>query len=72
MADEREPEGDGGAGLPNRWKYPIAGLIVVVVLGLAVWQTYRTGRIPYEIVAPLLGAALWALFNFRVSDFRGK
>lgn len=66
MADERKPPGEGnGAG--NRWRLPMAALIVVVMLGLVIYMTYRTGEIPYQIAAPLLGAALWALYNFTAS-----
>lgn len=71
MSDELEPQ-SGVGGPPNRWKYPVAALIIVVVLGLVVWQTYATGEIPYQIVIPLLGAALWAVFNFRISDFTDR
>lgn len=51
----------------DRWKYPIAALIVVVMLGLVIYMTVRTGEIPYQIAVPLLGAALWALYNYNVS-----
>lgn len=54
-----------------RWKYPVAALIVVVMLGLVIYTTVTTGEIPYEIAVPLLGAALWALYNFQVSSGKG-
>lgn len=67
MAQEPEQPPDNS----SRWKIGTAVLIVVVMLGLAVYMTYRTGEIPYQIAAPLLGAALWALYNFNASGQKG-
>lgn len=66
MADAQEPGGG------NRWKYFTATATVVTVLGLAVYQTVRTGQIPYEILVPLVGGALWALYAYRMSGPGGK
>ena len=64
--DEREPND----GRHNRWKYATASATVVTVLGLAVYVTVRTGEVPYELVVPLVGGALWALYAYRVSGER--
>lgn len=61
-----EQESQGRAAL-DRWKYPVAALIVATFLGLVVYLTVRNGQLPYEIAVPLLGAALWALYNYRAS-----
>jgi hypothetical protein len=61
--DEREGQGNGG----HRWKYATASATVVTVLGLAVYVTVRTGEVPYELLVPLVGGALWALYAYRVS-----
>lgn len=66
----QEPEGRD-TGQDNRWKYPTAAIIILIVLGLAVYQTIKTGEIPYTIVGPILVAALAALFTFKISDFTG-
>lgn len=63
VAEQGKPPETG----PNRWKYATAALIVVVMLGLVVYMTVTTGEIPYQIAIPLLGAALWALYNFQAS-----
>lgn len=75
MAEEpQRPSGatPGEPGGPNRWKYPIAGLVILIFAGLVVYQTVRTGEIPLAIAGPLLAAALWGLFTFSLSDFTGK
>lgn len=59
-----QPGGDGNGG---RWKYATASATVATVLGLAVYQTVRTGEVPYELVVPLVGGALWALYAYRMS-----
>jgi hypothetical protein len=51
----------------TRWGYPTAALTVATVLGIAVYQTVRTGQVPYEILIPLVGGALWALYAYRIS-----
>lgn len=53
-------------------KYGTAALVVATMLGLTVYMTIRTGEIPYQIAVPLLGAALWALYNFQISGPRGE
>ncbi len=68
MTNEPEQPPDHGS---NRWKYGTAALIVVVMLGLVIYMTVRTGEIPYQIAIPLLGAALWALYNFNASGTKG-
>lgn len=57
-------------GRHNRWKYATATATVLTVLGLAVYQTVRTGAIPYELLVPLVGGALWALYAYRMSGER--
>lgn len=56
---------------PHRWRYFAATLTVVVMLGLVVYVTVRTGEIPYEVAVPLLGGAAWALYNYRASGTGG-
>lgn len=65
MPQRRDPRPKDRA--RDLWKYGTAALIVVVMLGLTVYMTVKTGEIPYQIAVPLTGAALWALYNFQVS-----
>jgi hypothetical protein len=46
----------------------VAALIIVVMLGLVVYLTWRTGEIPYLVAGPLLAAALFALLNYKVGE----
>lgn len=66
----QEPEQDKPPG-ENRWKYPIAAIVVLAFVGLTIYQTVHTGEIPYTIAVPLLAAALFALWTFKASDFTG-
>lgn len=54
----------------NRWKYPVAAVVIVGFLGLVIYQTVRTGDVPYTIAVPLLVASLVALLNFKMSDWK--
>jgi hypothetical protein len=60
-----EPQEPNGVG--NRWKYATASATVVTVLGIAVYLTVTTGEPPYELLVPLVGGALWALYAYRIS-----
>lgn len=65
-----KPPKDGGSG--DRWKYPIAGMVIVSMLGLVAFVTITTGHIPIEVALPLIAGASAAIFGFRLSDWRGK
>lgn len=54
----------------NKWMYPIASLIILVVLFLVSYVTIETKEIPLTIVGPLLAAALFALMNYTITDWR--
>lgn len=75
MANERDeaPPGKGGrgAGDGNRWKYPVAALVIVGMLLLVAYVTVTTGHIPVEVALPLIFAAGAAMFGFKLSDWRG-
>lgn len=74
--EEKPPGKDGkdgnGSGGADRWKYPIAGVVIVSMLGLVVYVTVTTGHIPIEVALPLIAGASAAIFGFRLSDWRGK
>ncbi len=56
----------------NRWAYPLAGSVIIALLGLVIYVTLKTGRIPIEVALPLLAGASAAAWGYRLSDWKGK
>lgn len=74
MADEERetppPEGPGAGA--NRWKLPVAGLVIVAMVALVAYVTIRTGHIPVEVALPLIGGASAAIFGFSRKEWTRK
>lgn len=74
MTNEIANISSGGSGNGNnngnKWKLPVAGVTLLVLLGLVVYVTVRTGEIPITVVLPLIASASFALYNFKVSDWK--
>jgi hypothetical protein len=66
-AKDQEPEANG----TKRWGLNIAVLVILVLLGLVVYVTVKTTEIPTTVAVPLLAAAAFGLWAFRIQDFKG-
>lgn len=67
MAAEKEPEKPHA----GPWGVRVAIMVIVVLLGLVVYVTLKTTEIPVSVAIPLLAAAAFGLWAFKLSDFRG-
>lgn len=65
--EEQPPEANGG----KRWGLNTAVLVILVLLGLVVYVTLKTAEIPVTVALPLLAAAAFGLWAFRLADFKG-